>query len=444
MTKKETLELRSKAHDALKKLHAEIGENAPTDEQDAQFEKLSADIEGYDAHLATLNDAAAKAQERAAKLNAADESAKRFNIGGRTPYSQTKRAGAMSNDEVTELSQKVLRTWSDPRNASVEDLEECNALGFKPDAKELSIKLAPTTALSSRNGVQKWAQGVNTIATGGALVMPLFVAELENALLAYGGLRNYARVIRTGTSAELPYPTLNTTSNTATIVGENAAVSATSLTFGQVKLRSYKYTPGYVPVSRELLRDSEFDMGSLLGNFMGESIGRGQAAHFISGTGTNQPMGVITAGTSGVTAAGSTAFTVAEMRSLLTSVDPAYRAQGAGWLMHDNTAVAISNLVGGDGQYLWKRDLASGNPATFDGYPVYIDNSMPSTLASGGKPIAFGMLSKYLIRDVGTIRIQRLSELHALNDQDSFVAFMETDANLLNAGTNPVKYMTLA
>jgi HK97 family phage major capsid protein len=184
-------------------------------------------------------------------------------------------------------------------------------------------------------------------------------------------------------------------------------------------------------------------MGAILGGVMGESIARGQAAHFISGNGATQPMGLLTASTSGKTAAATTAVTISEIRDLIASVDPAYRPFSS-LIMHDNTRIALMELKGGDGHYLWQPDLTKGAPLTFDGYPVVIDNSMASSLAASGKPIAFGVLNKYAIRDVNTIRIQRLTELHALTDQDSFVAFMETDANLLNAGTNPVKYLTMA
>jgi len=37
---------------------------------------------------------------------------------------------------------------------------------------------------------------------------------------------------------------------------------------------------------------------------------------------------------------------------------------------------------------------------------------------------------------------RRLDEIHALNHQVTFLAYMRSDGVLLDAGTNPVKYAT--
>jgi len=441
MTKKALIELRGQKLAALKQLNDQIGDSVETNEQTAELTRLNNEIDEIDAQLIALNDANARAVERAKKIEAFEAKSFSVNTGAR-PGGNRNTTGKMSNDEVCALSAQVINTWADPRGAESEVIEDVKAFGFDPFAKEIKLGIAPSRVVNKGSGaVHSFAQGISQISTGGALIMPMFVSELETALLAYGGIRSHATVIRTSKSTEIPYPTLNSTSLSATIVGESGSVSASSITFGQVKVRAHKYTPGHFPVSRELLRDSEFDMGAILGSVMGESIGRGQAAHFISGTGASQPMGILTAATSGATSAAATAITIADMRNLIKSLDPAYRP-GSAFLMHDNTVIALSELVGGDGQYLWKRDVAGQIPSTFDGYPILIDNSMASSLTASSKPVAFGQFKKYLIRDVNTIRIQRLNELYALTDQDSFVAFMETDANLLNAGTNPVKYLT--
>lgn len=441
MGKKELMELRGQKLAALKQLNDAIGDAVETAEQTAELTKLNAEIDGIDAQIVALDDANARAVARAKKIE--ELSAKSFSVNtGARPGGNRNTSGKMSNDEVCAFSATVLNTWADPRNADAEVIGDVKAFGFDPFGKELRLNIAPTRAVNKGiNGVKEFAAGISQISTGGALIMPMFISELETALLAYGGIRQHATVIRTGKSTEIPYPTLNSTSQTATIVGEGGSVSAASISFGQVKVGAHKYTPGHFPVSRELLRDSEFDMGAILGAVMGESIGRGQAAHFISGTGASQPMGILTASTSGATSAAATAITIADLRNLIKSLDPAYRPQ-ASFLMHDNTVVALSELTGGDGQYLWKRDVTGAAPSNFDGYPIRIDNSLASSITASSKPVVFGVLNKYLIRDVNTIRMQRLTELYALSDQDSFVAFMETDANLLNAGTNPVKYLT--
>jgi HK97 family phage major capsid protein len=69
---------------------------------------------------------------------------------------------------------------------------------------------------------------------------------------------------------------------------------------------------------------------------------------------------------------------------------------------------------------------------------------MSATFTTGQKLMLFGDLSKYLIRDVSSIRLVRLEERYADLDQIAFIAFMRSDGNLLDAGTRPVKWLALA
>ena len=58
--------------------------------------------------------------------------------------------------------------------------------------------------------------------------------------------------------------------------------------------------------------------------------------------------------------------------------------------------------------------------------------------------IVFGDLSKYKIRTVNQMRFYRLEERYRDKDQDGFIAFCREDGGLLNAGTDPVKRLTMA
>ena len=56
----------------------------------------------------------------------------------------------------------------------------------------------------------------------------------------------------------------------------------------------------------------------------------------------------------------------------------------------------------------------------------------------------YGDLTKYIIREVRGITLMRLDERCAELHQVAFLAFARYDGDLLDAGTNPVKYLTLA
>ena len=150
---------------------------------------------------------------------------------------------------------------------------------------------------------------------------------LETALLHYSNMRQVATVMATGTGADLPIPTMNDTSNAAEIIGEGAAINEQDVVFGQLTMKAYKYSSKYMKVSVELLQDSSVNLPSTIGAALGVRFGRGQNAHFTTGTGTGQPRGVVTdAANSGITAAAANVITWQEVLNLIHSVDIAYRS----------------------------------------------------------------------------------------------------------------------
>ena len=88
------------------------------------------------------------------------------------------------------------------------------------------------------------------------------------------------------------------------------------------------------------------------------------------------------------------------------SLTAPYRS-GATWLMNSTTAATIAKMKDGQGNYIWREGLIAGQPATLLGYPVEIDEGMPS-IGAGALPIAFGNFARgYLINDRLGIRTTR-------------------------------------
>jgi HK97 family phage major capsid protein len=116
----------------------------------------------------------------------------------------------------------------------------------------------------------------------------------------------------------------------------------------------------------------------------------------------------------------------------------------AKWAMHDTVLRAVKALVGSDGRPLWQPSVADAVPATIDGDQFIIDQSMSSALTTAQRVMAYGDLSKFQIRDVLGYQLVVLRELYAANRQVGFNMFMRSDSKLLDAGTNPIKYLRLA
>jgi len=274
-----------------------------------------------------------------------------------------------------------------------------------------------------------------------------FVYKLEESLLAFGNVRQHATVMRTAQGNLMYYPTVNDTSNKGELIAEETdTTTVQNPAFGRVSLTAYKFSSRVVPITFELIQDSAFDLLSYIAQICGTRISRNQNDYFTTGTGSSQPQGYMVGGSSGVTAASATAYTADELIDLQHSLDPAYRAMpGVGWMMHDSILKSLKKIKDSAGRPIYLESYRQGEPGQLLGYPVWINQSMASALTTGLKPFAFGDFSKLLIRDAGEIRFMRYGpEAFITTDSIGFCAFMRTDSKVLDAGTDPIRYMTLA
>ena len=333
--------------------------------------------------------------------------------------------------------------------------EAAQRCGISFDQGQLRLRLAAEALRSTRpDEVRAWEERLTQVDIvspdlGGHYTVPdEMMRPLEVAMLTFGGMRQVANVVRTATGAQLPFPTLNDTTNTGALVSEGVEQTELDLTFQQLVLEAFKYSSKRVPVSVEYLQDNAIGFVSRIGSILGERVGRITNTHFTTGDGSSKPKGIVTAATdSGVTSAATT-ISYDNIIDLKHSVDPAYRAQGARFMFNDTTLKLLKKIkipqFSGDtaGQPLWRAGMAASEPDTIDGDPYTINQAMAS--GTGQKSIVYGLLSKYIIRDVRDITLLRLDERYAELGVVAFLAFSRHDGDLLDAGTNPVKYLDQA
>lgn len=322
----------------------------------------------------------------------------------------------------------------------------CQRMNLNPAQGEMSINLGQVRgescwSVNGRNSIEKRAQTSGTDSEGGYTIPTGFANELEKRLLAFGGPRQVARILRTSDGRDITFPSLDDTSNSGALLAESGAAAEQDVTFASSTLSSYKYTSKYVKVSSELLRDSAFNLEVELAAILGERLGRAQAQSFTTGTGSSQPQGVTNC-SAGVTAAAAGAIAADEIFDLQHSLDPAYRSDpSCGWMMHDSTLAAIRKLKDTTNQYLFQPGLSADSPDRLLGYPLTINNSMPE-ISTGNISLLFGAFNNFLIREVANLRLVRLEELYRINDQTGFVCFSSVDSRVLQ--TNAIKKLTQA
>jgi HK97 family phage major capsid protein len=250
--------------------------------------------------------------------------------------------------------------------------------------------------------------------------------------------------LQTSNGRPLEYPTNDDTANEGDITGESEALAdGDDLVFGQVNLGAYKYTaagtgtnlPVRVPV--ELIDDSFFDITGYLSRKLTQRLKRKQAPHWVTGTGTGQPKGILA---SSLTADRDldTADTLdyedlVEFQDLL---DEEYDA-AAKWLMRKNTWTQIRLIVDLNGRPLVQSSTEgiAGRPArTLLDRPVVIDEAAPLLSSAGDTfPIAYGDFREaYIIRRVADTVVFVNPYSRAGNGEVEYHAWERADGNIQN------------
>jgi len=304
-------------------------------------------------------------------------------------------------------------------------------------------RVSPSDVLSAKEMAIIRAQSTTTTA-GGYLIAEEFMRIIEEALLAYGGMREVSTVFKTDTGADMPMPTDNDTANKGAILAENTQDSENDLVFGTVTFKAYKYTSKIIRASAELLQDNAFDLNTFIFRKLGTRIARILNDHFTTGTGSSQPEGVVTGSTaSGVTATVS-GLTRANILALIMSVDPEYAKNGK--LMFNNSTLQVIRALSfgtTDARPLYQESAIAGAPALIEGKPFVINQSMADVGASA-KSMLFGDFSKYYIRDVMGTELVFFDEKYMDYYQKGFAAFARHDGRIVDAGTHPIKSLVHA
>ena len=379
---------------------------ALTPEEQSKMDALTAQVADIDARVMVLEEAAAAPPAPEAVRAGSNRMVRDIPLEHR----------AMNNAPT---DSEILRSWArsgTPAERS-DDREKLAKRGFSSNPAALTFRAQSTSG----------SAGGYTVPTG-------FLADVSSTLKAVAPIRNLARVITTAGGEALKIPACDDTSNTGAIVAENVAYAEQDLAFTEISMSAYKYTSKMVRVSNELIEDSGIDLGSFLAAQLGERIGRAQEAHFLTGSGSGQPQGVVTAATT-VAAGSATAIAVSDLFNLIKDIDPAFLGnnQSVAFMMNPQVFYTIRKLLDTNGRPLL-GDVGNGAEMNLLGYPVILTSGMDSTIVATKKSILFGAFNQYLIRDVSDIVVARSVDRYFELNQTAFVAYQRTDAKALQAG----------
>jgi len=276
---------------------------------------------------------------------------------------------------------------------------------------------------------------VDANTSGGFLVAPQqVVASLIQAVDNEVHIRQRATVIRVERAESLGVPSLDTDPDDPTWTSEILTGTAdASMAFGKRELRPHPLAAKLL-VSEPMLRRVPGVEAIVLAR-MAYKMGIKQENAFLNGTGDQQPLGVFTASTQGITTGRdvstsntTTAITVDGLKRAKGALKAQYRKSGkCAWIFHPDVVTELAILKDGNGRYLLQDNITMNEPDMLLGLPMLESQYAPSTMTTGLYVGILGDWSHYLIADALDVQIRRLVELYAATNQVGFHVRSEVD-----------------
>ena len=270
--------------------------------------------------------------------------------------------------------------------------------------------------------------------SGGYLAAPQeFIAELIQDVDDAHIVRQLARKFQLKKAVSLGAPSLDTdlsTSNWGAEITEPTADS--SLALGKRELNPHPAS-GAIRVSRDLLKISVLNVDALVRERLANEVGELEDVAFMTGSGSNQPLGLFTASSDGISTGrdissgnSSTNIHFDNFKRVKYFLKAQYWAK-ASWIMHRDVARNASLLKDGEGQYIWQQSVVIGDPDRILGFPVNLSENAPSTFSGSGYMAILGDYNEYWIADAYDMELQRLNELYAATNQVGFFIRLKVD-----------------
>jgi HK97 family phage major capsid protein len=260
------------------------------------------------------------------------------------------------------------------------------------------------TSMMDRQEQTAWAGGqmasraMSLTGASGGFAVPF---ELDTTILnTNNGVANPIRSIsRVKQITVDEWRGITSTGITASYVAEASEATDNSPTLAQPTI-STERAHAFVPFSIEIGMDWGSIQGDLTELFR-DAKDVLESSKFVSGTGTNEPFGVLTGTTTTVAAATGLTVTLANLYSLKNALPARYRNNMSSAFLAN---VAVLDRfrqfdTTGSAAAIWQDSLQKGLPANLFGYPVYEASDISGTITNAVKMAVFGDFSRYMIVD---------------------------------------------
>ena len=267
--------------------------------------------------------------------------------------------------------------------------------------------------------VEGKALSAGTPADGGHVAPPETEALIERLVREVSPIRQIATVKQTRAHTfRKPVSLGGTTSGWVAETANRPETNTSTLDLLEFPAAELYAMPAATPA---ILDDSLVDMERWLAEEVRDVFAEAEGTAFVTGSGTNQPMGFLS-----YTKTADASAAWEEIGYLATGVDGDFPASdpadalidliyapragyrsNARFVMSKATVSAVRKFKDADGHYIWQPSANAGQPASLLGYPVTESEAMPG-IGSDSFSIAFGDFARgYLIVDRQGVQVLR-------------------------------------
>ena len=270
--------------------------------------------------------------------------------------------------------------------------------------KSAFFKLMGGVTLDSLNSDERKAMSAGSDPDGGYLLPQSTVGRVVAKIYEQSTMRRLANV-QTISTEKLEGLIDNNEADAGWVSELGSRSDSSTPQVGKYEIETHEMS-AMPKISQKLIDDAATDVEAWLANKVADKFARLEGTAFTTGNGTGKPRGLFSY-TTAATADDSRAWGAFEHVKTgtngdfngTTKADPLFDLigafkdqylQNAQWLMRREVRTKLRKLRGATSDlYLWEPSLERGQPDRLNGYPVNVDQYVP-TLATDSLSLAFG------------------------------------------------------
>lgn len=355
------------------------------------------------------------------------------------------------DEKIVELQKEIEKAEEEVRSTSVEKTIE-NKGEIKMEKTQIELREQFMNALATPNAdVSKlemragegYTEGLGdapyNATNKGQMNVPLTIeGAIRNAIDFNSDVLGLANVIRTNGTHRIVLDA--SPASEARLVKEGASISSIDSEFVKVELGAYKYGE-IVKFTREVVEDVNFNIVAHAGQRLGMAFAKAFEKAIITGTGSGQPQGLLSA-TPDNNDMQKASQQVTAKKGAISANDvvasyynlPHECRQNAVFVCHPDTVKALAMLQDANGRQLLTDGLEPG-VRTLMGCRVVECAYMPKLGTASAKIGMFVDVRRALTVGVRSdVQVRQLHELYAVTDMVALVATARMDAKVVQAG----------